>query len=166
MAADEAEAAAAAFASKVQRMLDLADADMKKVRTQTARKNHNQLLRWADHMRQHEARTELHERVYLVASDLRLVLKSQRSSGNNKWQESRCRQRRDTFLEEKNVGTLHEKHWAVEVNGRYYELVRGACGSRFSSTKPVERCDRQIAARIFIGTTHCEHNALEEIGTV
>jgi Tfp pilus assembly protein PilV len=166
MAGGMAEAATAAFAIKVQRMLDLAHADMNFVHTQTTRRNHKQLLQWAEHMRQHEARTELHERVYLVASDLRLVVTSQQSSDNSKWQKSRCRQRRDTFLEEKDVRTLHEKHWAVEINRRHYELVRSAYGSRFSCTNRVEWCDRQITARIFVGTTHCEHNALEEIGIV
>lgn len=161
-----AEAAIAAFAKKIDRMLDLAHADMNFVHTQTKRRNHKQLLQWAEHMCQHEARTEPHKRVYLVASDLRLVVTSQRSSSNSKWQKSRCRQRGDTFLKEKDVRTLHEKHWAVEINGRYYELVRSPYGSRFSSTIPVHRCDRQITARIFIGTTHCEHDALEEIGIV
>jgi hypothetical protein len=166
MARDADEAAAAAFAHKVQRMIDIPNADMHGVRTQTARKNHDQLFRWANHMREHETRTiHQHERVYLVASDLRIVLKARHYSGYDKWKKSKCKQRSDAFLEEKDIKTLHEKHWAVEINGSYYELVRGINGSRFSSENPVERCDRRIAARIFIGTTHCEHEALQEIGT-
>lgn len=161
-----AGAGAVALARKIRKMLDIPRVDMHKVRTQTVRKNHDILYSWARRMQYHESRTELqHERVYLVASELQIVLTSQQHLGKNKWQHSNCNQRSDTFLTEKGMRTLHEKHWAVEINGRYYELVRDGQGSHFSSTIGVERCDRQIAARIFIGTTHCEHGALKEIGT-
>jgi hypothetical protein len=158
-------AAAVAFARKIQRMLDLAGADMRKLRTQTARKNHDQLFSWANHMREHEAQTiHPYERVYIVASDLRLVLTSRHCSGYDKWQNAKCKQRSDAFLEEKDIETLHEKHWALEIDGTYYELVRGINGSRFSSASPVEQCNRRITARIFIGTTHFRREALQEIG--
>lgn len=164
---DTAEAAAVALAWRIRRFLDIPRVDMHKVQTQTAQRNHDLLLRWAKKMHYHEALTERHhERVYLVASNLRIVLTSQRHLGSSsKWQHSNCRKRRGTFLSEKEMETLLEKHWALEIGERYYELIRDDRGSRFSSAIPVEECDRQIAARIFIGTTHCEHAALKEIGT-
>jgi hypothetical protein len=159
------DTAAAAFIRRIERIIDLRKVDMHKMKTQTANKNIEVLRKWAKRMYDHEAQTKQHyERVYLVASDLRAIITSQRHSGKEKWRTSASRQRRDLYLRERELESLHEKHWAVEVDGRYYELVRDEYGSHFSSAIRTEHCDRQIAARIFIGTTHCGHSALKEIG--
>jgi hypothetical protein len=157
--------AAAAFARRIERIIDLRKVDMHKMETQTTNNNIEVLRKWAKCMYDHEVQTKQHhERVYLVASDLRAIMTSQRHSGKDKWRTSDSRRRRDLFLREKELESLHEKHWAVEVDERYYELVRDEYGSHFSSAIRTEHCDRQIAVRIFIGTTHCEHSALKEIG--
>jgi hypothetical protein len=46
----------------------------------------------------------------------------------------------------------------------YYELIQRDNVSKFSSDVAVERNDRRIVARIFLGVTHCHYNALKEIG--
>ena len=163
--ARENTAAAVALARKIKEFIDIPNADMRYLRTQTAQKNHEQILRWVDRMSYHERRiTQPHERVYLVVSELRLIVASHRKSGSTNWKSSRCRQREGSFLKDEDIESLHSKHWAVEVDGRYYELTRDARGSRFSSSRRIEQCDRQIVARIFIGDTHFEHEALKEIG--
>jgi hypothetical protein len=156
----------AAFVERVHAMTDLLYINTRRIQTQTAKSNHDVLLWWSDYMRYHEAQTKRpHERVYLVASDLRLVFQSNLYSGPNKWEARPSRQRSGLFLKDKDIKTLHEKHWAIEINGRYYELNRDDRGSNFSSAIRVGDCDRHIAARIFMGTTHCKHRALKDIGT-
>lgn len=162
---EEYRAATAELARNFKGMFDPSKVDMHKIRTQTARMNNELLLNWADHMYHHEAQTEKqHERVYLVVSDLKLIAASQHYSGQVKWQRNQSKPRAHLFLHEQDVETLHEKHWAVEINGRYYELVRDEDASFFSSANRVEDNDRQIVARIFIGTTHLGHPALKDIG--
>jgi hypothetical protein len=52
---------------------------------------------------------------------------------------NKCKQRTDTVLEEKDIETLHEKHWAAKINGRYHGLVRGINRSDFSSANSAEQ---------------------------
>lgn len=159
--------AAAAFRHRIERITDLSSAHMHIMETQTTNENIEVLRRWAKHMNYHQSQTrQRHERVYLVASDLRAFTASQLYSGKEKWRTSASRQRQDLFLDEEELESLHEKHWAVEVDGRYYELVRDEYGSHFSSAIRTEDCDRHFAARIFLGTTHCEHSALKAIGMI
>jgi hypothetical protein len=102
-------------------------------------------------MSYHERKTKAnYELVYFVVSDLRLTVASQRYSGGPKWRTSGHYQRRGCFLNEKDIKSLYEKHWAAEINGTYYELKRDHSGSRFSYTRRVKQWDRQIAARIFL----------------
>ena len=139
---------------------------MHPIRTETARINRERLLHWRDEMDYHEAQTRgWRERVYIVFSDLNLLVLSENSTGQGKWHSPHTKNPSRPFLHERDVDSLHGSHWAVEIDGRYYELVRlPGDRSKFSSKSRVEDNDRQILARIFIGTCHLGHTALEEIG--
>lgn len=157
---------AKALARKIEHIANPSIPEMYQIWTRTALENKNSLLNWAFHMDEHEARTKnRHERVYLVVSELRLVTKSRRSSSKEKGQNTTSTQRTSCFLLRKDIKVLHEKHWALEINGRYYELTTDEDGSDFLFGELVGESNRRITARIFIGTTHCEHRALKEIGT-
>jgi hypothetical protein len=158
---------AAMAVQRIDTLTDPSQAELQKLEYQSTATNFNNLRNWSKHMRYHESQTvHAHERVYLVVSDLKLILASRQkvqkafegnfSSGTHSV----------PFLDQKEIESLHEKHWAVEINGRYYELVRDENSlSFFSSRSGAGQFDRRVAARIFIGTTHCEHRALDEIGT-
>ena len=156
-----------AFASSIRSVFDPSKVDMHYVQTQTAWRSSKAMIRWADRMHEHETNVpNSSERVYLVVSDLKLKMSSQRySSGSMRRQAGRLVSRRDyVYLPDKNVRTLHEKHWAIEINGVYYELVQKHNRSHFSSSVSIEENDREIVARIFVGTTHCQYHALRDIG--
>ena len=156
-----------AFARQLQDIVDPSKPDMHYINTQTAMKSYDMLRHWAKHMGYHELQTtQPHERVYLVVSDLKLKLSFQQYSGSIGSQKGCFAPRRGIFLHEKDIETLHEKHWAVEIDGRYYELVRNDRNiSSFSSEALVEDNDRQIVARIFMGSTHIERRGLSSIGS-
>lgn len=67
---------------------------------------------------------------------------------------------------------LGECHWAVEVNGRYYELqvhkhlvVRELKDfSYFSAASMTSDGDREIKARIYVGSCHMQPEVIQEIG--
>lgn len=155
-----------AFAQSIQEVIDPSKVDMHYFRTQTSRKSHESLMKWARHMEEHEDRfRNQSERVYLVVSDLRLKMSSQGFSNSVGCQaKTRVNVRNEVYLPLQQASSLHEKHWALEVDGVYYELIQRDNVSKFSSDIAVERNDRRIVARIFLGVTHCHYNALKEIG--
>ena len=112
-------------------------------------------------MSDHERHTKQHERVYLVASELQRVTWSRERS--KKFPTKGSTKASGVFISQREIGRLHERHWAMEVDGQYYELVRDEHKSRFA-TKPTEQCDRNICARIFLGRTHHEKGSLEAVG--
>jgi hypothetical protein len=139
---------------------------MHKIRTETARINRERLLRWKESMDYHEAQIRnRRERVYLVVSDLQLLAVSEDYSGQGKWHSPHTKPPSHAFLHERDIESLHGSHWAIEIDRRYFELVRlHGDRSQFSSHNQVEDNDRQILARIFIGTSHLGYSALEAIG--
>jgi hypothetical protein len=155
-----------AFAQSIQDVIDPSKVDMHYFRTQTSRKSHESPMKWARHMEQHEDRLRNEsEKVYLVVSDLRIKISSQDFSNTVGRQAKNCTHtRNEVYLPLRQAYTLHEKHWAIEVDGVYYELIQRNNVSKFSSDVTVERNDRHTVARIFLGITHCRHDALKEIG--
>lgn len=137
---------AAELARRIQSMIDPSNVDMHKIHTQTARTNREILLSWREDMDYHEAQTEnQYERVYLVASDLRLLTLSEDYSGQGKWHSAHSKFLNHSFLHARDIDSLHESHWAIEIDGRYYELVRlHGARSKFSSDCRVEDNDRQV----------------------
>jgi hypothetical protein len=98
-------------------------------------------------------------------SDLKLLLASRQKVQKVLDETTREIRHPKVFLDPKEIDDLHEKHWAIEIDGRYYELVRDEDDqSHFSARNRVGHFDRRVASRIFMGTTHCEHHALESIG--
>jgi hypothetical protein len=158
--------AAAGLAQRIRCLVDPSRVDMHKICTQTSKTNRDILLSWREQMGYHEFQTKnCRERVYLVVSDLRLLAISELSLGQGKWHSAHTDPPNKLFLRERDINSLHENHWAVEVDERYYELVRlPGDRSRFSSDHRVQDNDRQILARIFIGTTHLGQKALNDIG--
>lgn len=157
----------AAFARRVDNMTIPWRVDMHKIRTRTARMNREKLLLWKEEMSYHEAHTkDPRERVYLVVSDLRLLALSENySNAQGKWHSAHTELPTHSFLHERDINSLHESHWAVEINKHYYELVRlHGDRSKFSSDERVDENERQILARIFIGTSHLGRAALDAIG--
>jgi hypothetical protein len=154
------------LADRVQSMADPSKVNMYKIHTRTARMNREKLLRWKEEMDTHQQQTkDPRERVYLVVSDLRLLAMSENYSGQGKWHSAHTDLPHRPFLHERDINSLHESHWAIEIHGRYYELVRvHGDRSKFSSEHRVEENGRQIMARIFLGTTHLGHHALDAIG--
>jgi hypothetical protein len=150
---------------KVAKLTDPAKVELHKI-GQTSRTNRHLLSVWAQNMRHHEMQTpHPYERVYLVVSDLKLLLASRQKVQKVLDEKTRGIRHSRVFLDSKELDDLHEKHWAIEVDGRYYELVRDEDDhSHFSARNRVGHFDRRVAARIFIGTTHCEPRALESIG--
>jgi hypothetical protein len=155
-----------AFAQSIQDVIDPSKVDLHYFKTQTSWKSRESLIKWARHMEEHEEQFENRsDRVYLVISDLRLKMSSQGSSsfvGNQG--RNRTKARNEVYLPLEQAADLHEKHWALEVDGIYYELVQRNNVSMFSSDVTVENHNRHIVARIFLGVTHCLHNALKKIG--
>jgi hypothetical protein len=166
MSQDEDTPAMRALKRKVGRLMDPLDVDLLRIGTQTSTKNDDLLYDWAGEMRLHESKTARpYERVYLVVSDLKLLLASRQKIEKTLDEKIRSVRHSDVFLDSKEIDGLREKHWAVEVDGRYYELDRDKEDrSFFSARKHVGHFDRRVAARIFIGTTHFEHRALKSIG--
>lgn len=155
-----------AFAESIQHVIDPSKVDMHYFKTQTSRKSRESLLKWARNMENHEDQfRNLSERVYLVVSDLRLKVSAQDFSNSlGRQAKNFANMRNEVCLPLGQAYTLHEKHWAIEVDGIYYELVQQDNISSFSSTITVESDNRHIVARIFLGATHCCHGALKEIG--
>lgn len=157
-----------AFAQSIQDVIDPSKVDMHYFRTQTARKSRESLMKWARYMKDHEAQFQNRSvRVYLVVSDLRLKMSSQGFSSSADSQAREFVNARDkAYLPLEQASSLHEKHWALEIDGVYYELIQRSNVSKFSSNVTVGRNDRHIVARIFLGGTHCHHDALKEIGKI
>jgi len=155
-----------AFAQRIHDVVDPSKVDLHYFETQTAQKNHESLMEWAKQMEGNEAQvSNPSERLYLVASDLRLKMSSRGYYISKGGRGKKCIGRKDElYLPRKEIDTLYEKHWAVEINGKYYELTQQDNIAKFSSDTTVEQNDRYIAARIFIGTTHYQHEALTNIG--
>ncbi len=141
---------------------------MHKIHSDTAQINRERLLRWKEDMEYHEMQTkDPRERVYLVVSDLHLLAISENYTGQGKWHSAHRDQPSNVFLHTRDIDSLHGSHWAVEIDRKYYELDRlHGNRSKFSSNRRVEDHDRQILARIFIGTSHLGRSALEAIGNL
>ena len=153
--------AAEAFQSNLVRIADPACIYAKQLRSQTAKKTLRTLEDWADCMHKYEKQVkDPRDRVYLVASDIRLSEVSYQASRKS----TSSKHDPDDFISTLKLQTLHEKHWAVETDGRYYELFQQEGDSEFSCRAYVDNDFRHVIARIFIGCTHMGHIALQAIG--
>ena len=103
------------------------------------------------------------DRVYLVASDLRLSVFSYQKY--NKCS-ARAKPIHSTYLSDVTLKVLHEKHWAVKKDDIYYGLAQIHGMAEFTYRSHVDDNDRHIIARIFLGPSHMGPRALEEIGTI
>jgi hypothetical protein len=168
MSVDDDGPAMRALKRKIDKLMDPLHVELLSIGGQTLNSNHDMLYDWSKGMRYHESKsTRLWERVYLVVSDLKLMLASRHKlekALDNK-SPGPLVSHSGVFLNPKEIDGLREKHWAIEVDGAYYELDRDKRDqSFFSSRRRVGHFDRRIAARIFLGTTHFERRALQSIG--
>ena len=149
------------FQRRILRAADPFTFDQSPLESQTKYKNQHLLRSWLDRSIQHEASVKPYsQRAYLVASDLSLL---QSSYANAKSLDSEVA-RRPPERSDKELRKLYQKHWAVEIGGRYYELVQKDGWSEFSCASVARRDLRRVITKIFIGRTHMVPQVLERIG--
>lgn len=62
------------------------------------------------------------------------------------------------------LSKLYQKHWAIEIVGRYHELAQRDGAFRFSAAYVVKRDTRGVVSRMFIGSSRTEMQILKAVG--
>ena len=149
------------FQHRILRAADPFVFDQNPLQSQTKYESQHLLRSWIERSVTHEVIVKPYsQRAYLVASDLSLL---QSSYANAKSLDADVA-RRPPRQPSEELRKLYQKHWAIEIGGRYYELVQKDGLSEFSCASVTRRDLRRVVMRIFVGRSHMAPQVLEAIG--